>query len=171
MATTEVRCLSPLAGEGWGGGGSAKRAGRVDRLPPPAALWRAIALPSAIAEARLRRSYLRTAADGGLCSPASGRGEANPLAGRFNQRPSRSGLGNVPGNIGVAQAQGGLARLNGVWIGPARSRTPRQRRWYRGRQDRIRSIPSHRPRHRFRACPPLNRASGSRQPPPRGRHF
>src|SRR5882724_4365203 len=105
----------PLAGEGWGGGGSAKRAGRVDRLPPPAALWRAIALPSAIAEARLRRSYLRTAADGGLCSPASGRGEANPLAGRFNQRPSRSGLGNVPGNIGVAQAQGGLARLNGVW--------------------------------------------------------
>jgi hypothetical protein len=26
-------------------------------FPPPAALWRAIALPSAIAEASLRRSY------------------------------------------------------------------------------------------------------------------
>jgi hypothetical protein len=73
----------PLAGEGWGGGASAKRAGRVDRLPPPAAL-------RGIAEARLRRSSLKTAAEGGLCSPASGRGEANPLAGRFNQRPSRS---------------------------------------------------------------------------------
>jgi hypothetical protein len=33
------------------------------------------ALPSAIAEVSLRRSYRRTAAEGGLCSPASGRGE------------------------------------------------------------------------------------------------
>jgi len=33
------------------------------------------ALPSAIAEALLRRSYRRTAAEGGLSSPASGKGE------------------------------------------------------------------------------------------------
>src|ERR1700720_2643797 len=38
----------PLGGEGWGGGVSTKRADRVDRLPPPAAL-------RAIAEAQLRR--------------------------------------------------------------------------------------------------------------------
>src|ERR1700730_4823572 len=38
----------PLAGEGWGGGVSTKPTGRVDSLPPPAAL-------RAIAEAQLRR--------------------------------------------------------------------------------------------------------------------
>src|SRR5882757_1561415 len=87
----------PLAGEGWGGGASTKRAGRVDRLPPPAALRRAIALPSAIAEARLRRSYLRTAADGGLCSPASGRGEANLLADDSTKgHPALAALSFVP---------------------------------------------------------------------------
>jgi len=42
----------------------------------------------AIAEARLRRSCLRTAAECGLCSPASGRGELDPPTERFNQKPS-----------------------------------------------------------------------------------
>jgi hypothetical protein len=78
---------SPACGGGWGGGASAKRAGGVDILPPPAAL-------RAIAEAQLRRSYQRTAAEGGLCSPASGRGGANPLAVQFNQRPSLSAAEN-----------------------------------------------------------------------------
>src|SRR6266849_995900 len=70
----------PLAGEGWGGGAASE----VD------VTWQAVsptrrALSSAIAEAPLRRSYLRTAAEGGLCSPASGRGELHPRTDRFNQ--------------------------------------------------------------------------------------
>src|ERR1700676_434626 len=85
----------PLAGEGWGGGASAKRAIRVDRFPPPAAL-------RAIAEALLRRSYLRTAAEGGLCSPASGRGAVSPSTGtlaRSNREracPNRSPRQAIP---------------------------------------------------------------------------
>ena len=51
--------LPPTGSGGWGGGASAKRAARVDRLPPPATLWRAIALPSV------------------STSPARGRGEEN----------------------------------------------------------------------------------------------
>src|ERR1700686_3803208 len=74
---TEVHPPLPLAGEGWGGGASARRAGRVDRFPPPAALWRAIALPSA------------------STSPASGRGEVNPPTDRFNQRPCGSTQSNA----------------------------------------------------------------------------
>ena len=49
------------------GGLSAELTARVFPHPPRSA--------SAIAEASLRRSYLRTATEGGLCSPASGRGE------------------------------------------------------------------------------------------------
>src|SRR5882757_6438588 len=37
-----------------------------------------------IAEAKLRRSYRRTAAEGGLCSPASGRGEATQFTPQFS---------------------------------------------------------------------------------------
>jgi hypothetical protein len=48
----------PLAGEGWGGGARPERRRLVERIPPPAALWRAIALP------------------GASTSPASGRGAA-----------------------------------------------------------------------------------------------
>src|SRR5882724_1876115 len=55
-------------------------------LPPPAAL-------RAIAEALLRRSYLRTAAEGGLCSPASGRGGPNMgIAMTSNSQLSRVGF-------------------------------------------------------------------------------
>jgi hypothetical protein len=82
--TTEVRPLSRLRGRA--GVGVVPQKPLVERtgLPPPATLRRAIARPSAIAEAQLRRSYLRTAADGGLCSPASGRGERNLRSSRLN---------------------------------------------------------------------------------------
>ena len=47
------------------------------------------ALSSAIAEAALRRSYPRTAAEGGLCSPASGRGEVTRRENEFVRAPRR----------------------------------------------------------------------------------
>src|SRR5580700_2128006 len=49
-ATGSALHLPLFAGEGWGGGASAKRAGRGDRLSPTRR-----ALASAIAEAQLRR--------------------------------------------------------------------------------------------------------------------
>jgi hypothetical protein len=66
-------------------------------VPPRVTLpvWREFPHPHRIlrcdiAEASLRRCDLRTAAEGGLCSPASGRGEVSSLPERFNQITSRS---------------------------------------------------------------------------------
>src|SRR5580704_15510513 len=91
ITTTEVCSLSGSL-RGRVGVGVPPQNALVERIdfPPSAALRRAIARWGAIAEAQLRRSiYFRTAADGGLCSPASGRGEANSLIGRSSQNPSR----------------------------------------------------------------------------------
>src|ERR1035441_8335343 len=70
VATPEARSLSRLRGRVGVGGASARRARRADRLFPHPPRF------APIAEAQLRRSYLSTAANGGLCSPASGRGNA-----------------------------------------------------------------------------------------------
>src|ERR1700726_314182 len=111
----------------------------AERLPPPAALRRATALPSAIAEAQLRRSYLKTAADGGLCSPASGRGE-DPHARRvssairsaspastvpISQRCTSSQVGRVPRNSAIEPAASAIPALTltliTIWIDPSAS--------------------------------------------------
>src|SRR5277367_4932855 len=62
---------SPACGGGLGWGFLHERQRLGEAVPPPAAL-------RAVAEASLWRPDLRTAAKGGLCSPASGRGEVNP---------------------------------------------------------------------------------------------
>jgi|SRR5579863_645587 len=78
----EIRSIYPLrrkcapspalAGEGGVGVFPQEPTGRGDRLPPPAALWRAIALPSA------------------STSPASGRGEVNVPTDRLDEKPRSS---------------------------------------------------------------------------------
>jgi len=57
---------------------------------------------------------------------------------------------------------------NWLVVGPVKSRGSTPRRWRQGQRDPTPSIRPHRPRRHPRAFPPLNRASGSSQPP-RGR--
>ncbi len=64
--------LPLFAGEGWGGGASAKRTGREDRPSPTRR-----ALASAIAEAQLRRSILGRPPTAACAPPQAG--EVNPL--------------------------------------------------------------------------------------------
>jgi hypothetical protein len=87
----------PRAGEGWGGGVSAIISFRAEKFPPPAS--------HCMRHSRsFRFGVLRTAAEGGLCSPASGRGAASSR-GRDQPHPT------LPKNPAIsAAARSGSSR-------------------------------------------------------------
>jgi hypothetical protein len=103
-----------LAGEGWGGGGAARRAGRGDRLSPTR---RALARKCAAERVDLRASFARL-------DPASGRGKASLLIIRLNpnvaclllpplQHDFAAGLAGFQQSVGALEI-GGVDRSEGL---------------------------------------------------------